>query len=262
MPREHTHEIVILDRKPDDQTIRRMVHEYFESEAASYDRFNEATLTRQRFMDRIDSLIARDLQPRGSIDGLLSIACGTGLREAGIRSRSGHPFSVVGVDSSVTMCVAARRAGVEAIESAWLDADLGDRQFDAAIYLYSLGLVPSRETRFAELEKIARHLKRGAPFYVDVLNLKDRNEWGPELERLFVDQNLASRGYDLGDTFYRRIGAQKLAYFHYFDRHEADKLLTRAGFRVAAHHYIDCGKNVGDLVGPDEGAILFVTERA
>jgi hypothetical protein len=104
-------------------------------------------------------------------------------------------------------------------------------------------------------------LKRGAPFYVDVLNLNDRNEWGPEIARLFADRDLASRGYDPGDTFYRRIGSQKVAYFHYFDRNEADQLLTRAGFRVVAHHYVDCGNDVGTLVGPEEGAILFVTER-
>ena len=160
------------------------------------------------------------------------------------------------------MCAEARRAGLEAIESAWLDADLGDRQFDAGVFLYSLGLVPTREARLAELSKIARHLKAGAPFYVDVLNLNDRNEWGPELQRLFVDRQLASKGYELGDTFYRRVGSNKLAYFHYFEQGEVEELLARAGFRIAAVHYIDCGRNAGDLVGPEEGAILFITVRA
>jgi branched-chain amino acid aminotransferase len=65
----------------------------------------------------------------------ISIACGTGFRERGIRSGTGQPFSIVGVDSSAAMCAEARRAGLDAVESAWLDADLGDRQFDAAIFL-------------------------------------------------------------------------------------------------------------------------------
>ena len=261
MDRENTHEIVILDRKPDAAAIRRMVQEYFESEAASYDRFNEGIDTRRRFISVMNGLIARDLALHAPIETLLSVGCGTGFREGDIRVRSGRPFTVAGVDFSATMCAQARRAGLEAIESEWLDADLGGRQFDAAVYLYSLGLAPTREARLAELGKIARHLKAGAPFYVDVLNLDDRNEWGPELRRLFVDRDLAAKGYDPGDVFYRRIGSNQLAYFHYFEEQEACALLAESGFRIAGKQYIDCGRQVGELVGPQEGAILFMARR-
>ena len=143
MVRDNTHEIVILDRKPDDEAILRMVHEYFESAAASYDRFNQSTITRQRFIARMDDLIAHDLRTRGPIDTLLSVGCGTGFRENKIRVGSGGHFTATGVDVSAAMCAEARRAGLEVIQSAWLDADLGDRQFDAGVFLYSLGLVPA-----------------------------------------------------------------------------------------------------------------------
>jgi SAM-dependent methyltransferase len=259
--RNNTHETVILDRKPDELVVRRMVHDYFETEAASYDRFNRSTDTRRRFIATMNDLIAHDLRAHEPIEVLLSVACGTGFREGEIRAASGLRFAVVGVDSSPAMCARARRAGLETIESAWLDADLGHRQFDAAVYLYSLGLAPTRSARVMDLSRIATHLKPGAPFYCDVHNLADRNEWGPELRRLFVDRHLASKGYELGDTFYRRIGSEQLAFFHYFEQSEAEELLTEAGFRVTARHYIDCGLNVGDLVGPDEGAILFTNVR-
>ena len=127
----------------------------------------------------------------------------------------------------------ASRAGLETVEAAWLDADSPDRQFDAAIYLYSLGLVPTKAARLQEVTKIARHLKSGAPFYVDIHNLNDRHEWGPELRRRFVEEPARERGYDVGDTFYRRIGSNQVAYFHYFEQEEAEALLTRG--RISNH---------------------------
>jgi ubiquinone/menaquinone biosynthesis C-methylase UbiE len=262
MPSEAAHEIVILDRKPPAAAIRRMVHEYFDRAAAAYDGFTESTVTRQRFVARMNGLIASDLSARGPVGTLLSIACGTGSRENDIRTRSGQRFTATGVDVSAAMCALARHAGLETIEAAWLEADLADRQFDAAVYLYSLGLVPTKEARLEELTKIARHLKPVAPFYVDVHNLDDRHEWGPELRRRFVEDQLGARGYDLGDTFYQRVGSGNPSFFHYFEQEEAETLLAEAGFRVVGRHYIDCGRSVGDLVGPEEGAILFVALRA
>src|SRR5262245_48471329 len=134
MPCGNTHEIVILDRKPDNAVIRRMVREYFESEAASYDRFNESKSRRRRFIARVNDLIAGDLKARGPIDTLLSVACGTGHRENEIRIASGLHFAVVGVDVSAAMCAQARRSGTVTIESEWLEADVGHRPFDAGIY--------------------------------------------------------------------------------------------------------------------------------
>ena len=229
MPRENMHEIVILDRKPDAAAIRRMVHEYLDRAAAAYDDFTESTVTRQRFVARMNGLIASDLSARGSVDALLSIACGTGSRENDIRALSGQRFTATGVDVSAAMCALARSAGLETIEAAWLDADLGDRQFDAAVYLYSLGLVPTKEARLEELTKIARHLKAGAPFYVDVHNLNDRHEWGPELRRRFVEDQLSARGYDVGDTFYQRIGS----------KNPSDLPLLRAG---GSRRAVDSGR--------------------
>jgi hypothetical protein len=37
--------------------------------------------------------------------------------------------------------------------------------------------------------------------------------------------------------------------------------MAEAGFRITARHFIDCGRTVGDLVGPEDGAILIVAVR-
>jgi ubiquinone/menaquinone biosynthesis C-methylase UbiE len=256
-----THEIVILDHKPADTEIRRMVQEYFESEAAHYDAYNAATEKRNKFIGRMNELIAQDLAPHSLTSKVLSVACGTGFRESWIRQTSGLSFSITGVDVSPAMCTEARKVGLDVIESDWLSADLGNNRFDAGFFLYSIGLVPSHEARRDELKKIAKHLKPGAPFYIDIMNLDDKNEWGPELRQVYAEKALRDKGYDLGDTFYRRIGSEKTAYYHYFTETEAVSLLEECGFRVESRHYIDCSQNYGALVGPDEGAVLFILRR-
>lgn len=256
-----THEIIILPEKPSDVEIRRMVQEYFESEAKFYDQFNEGTEKRKRFIGKMNELIAFDLKARPIIQTLLSVGCGTGFRENEIKRLSGHDFSITGVDVSPAMCAEARKSGLEVIQSDWLASDLGDQVFDAGVYLYSIGLNPSRSSRVQELKKIAKQLKPGAPFYLDTMNLNDKNEWGPELRQIYKDKNLAQHGYELGDTFYKRIGAEKIAYYHYFEEKDAIALLEAGGFRMVSKHYIDCGRNYGELVEADEGAILFVAER-
>ena len=204
-----------------------MVHDCLDSEAASYNRFSKSSITRQRFVSRMDQLIAQDLQTRGPIATLLSIGCGTGFREHAIRVPSGHPFAVVGVDVSAAMCAEARRSGLEAMIRL-ARRQSGGRQFDAAVFLYSLGLAPTRAARLAELSKVASHLKAGAPFYVDVLNLDDRIEGAPT-PAAFVETP-GVEGVRARRHVYRRIGSKELAYFHYFQRRRLNGCSPRPDF--------------------------------
>jgi hypothetical protein len=148
------------------------------------------------------------------------------------------------------------------IHGSWIESPVPTQIFDAALYLYSIGLSPSRTARLAELKKIAGLLEPGSPLYVDVMNLNDTAEWGPDLRKAFLEKHLERRGYELGDVFYRRIGAKETSFYHYFREHEAVSLFTEAGFEIAETKYIGCGSRYGELVGPDEGAILFVLERS
>lgn len=177
------------------------------------------------------------------------------------RKASNGNFSLTGVDISSSMCEIATKNGHRILNSNWLDADLKDEVFDAVLYLYSLGLSPSIKSRTNQLDKIASHLRTGGRLYFDVMNLFDKSEWGPELTNEFHQRDLAQNGYELGDVFYRRIGSNQVSFFHYFQFDEVKTLLMKTGFRLLNHYYIDCNTNFGALVGPAEGAILFVAEK-
>lgn len=252
-----THEIVLLDKKPGDAEISAAVARHFEAEAAAYDALDAGSRKRSEYVDAVDRLVVAGLGSRAPLSSLLSIACGTGRREASIRAALGRRFEIVGVDGSASMCGLAETAGLATIRSPWLDADLGARRFDAALYLHSFGLAPSRAQRVRELRKIAALLRPGAPLYLDVLNVADRDEWGPEISALFAERRLDRRGYEPGDVFYRRIGGTTVSFFHYFGLEEISGLLTEAGFLPTRPAFVGYGKRPGQLVGPEEGAIVM-----
>lgn len=256
-----THEMIFFDKKPADIIIEKMIVDYFDSEAESYDGFNSNTKKRKLFLESIDSLIASDIKRRSDIQKVLSIASGTGAREQNIFNFPNNAISLLCLDASKEMCNLARQKGFEVIEADWLKAELNGKTFDATLFLYSLGLIPSRSQRVKALKKIAKHLKKGGMLYFDVMNLNDQKEWGPEIKQQFENKRLDESGYELGDVFYRRIGAAEVSFFHYFTIQEIVTLLDEAGFLCLERLFIDSTTEYGKIVGQDEGAILIFAQR-
>jgi ubiquinone/menaquinone biosynthesis C-methylase UbiE len=255
-----THETVLVEKKPSDEQIRILVRDYFEAEAKHYDTFNSNTEKRKLFINSVDEIVARYIEKTQSKQ-ILTIACGTGNREVRIESLAGKQLDYVGVDISAEMCRQATRAGINTINSDWLAANLGNKIFDSVFYLHAFGLVPSRAARILELKKINQHLEIGGRIYLDVMNLSDQYEWGPDLKKQFERLSLEKRGYEKGDVFYRRIGAAETSYFHYFEEAELESLFNNSGFIIKNRHYIGCGQYFGKEVGSQEGAILVIAEK-
>lgn len=142
-----THEMIFPAQKPPDEQITKMIVDYFNSEAATYDQYNQNTEKRRLFLGKIDELVASDIRQGPPIKSILSVACGTCFREEKIRKASNVDFSLTGLDISSSMCEIAAKNGHRVLNSNWLEADLQNEIFDAVLYLYSLGLSPSAKSR-------------------------------------------------------------------------------------------------------------------
>jgi ubiquinone/menaquinone biosynthesis C-methylase UbiE len=256
-----THEIVLIPKKPSSAEINQWVRDYFEIEAQGYDEFTHTANKRKNFVGTVNSLVAEELKKQSTVSKALAIACGTGAREKSIFDSIGTKPQITGVDVSPQMCSLAAKNGLHTLASSWLDADLNKQVFDAAFYLHSFGLASNTHDRKSELQKIAQHLKSSAPLFIDVLNLNDTYEWGPQIQKMWQENDLAKTGLELGDVFYRRIGKTNISFYHYFSATEMRGLLEDAGFAIKQVFYIGYGARYGEIVGPNEGAMLFVTIR-
>jgi len=256
-----THEMIFYPQKPDNDKIMKMIKQYFNSEASTYDSYNQATEKRKKFLNKIDWLVAQELRGLKKLKKILSIACGTCFREEKIRSMTEHSFSITGIDLSSEMCRIAKAKGHDVFEGDWLEIDLNGATFDLVLFLYSIGLCPSQKSRVQFMSKVAKSLKPGGIFFFDVMNINDVTEWGPEIQKEFQEKKLSENGYDLGDVFYRRIGADEVAFFHYFSDKEIEELVAGAGLEIIKRYYIDCNTNYGELCAPDRGAILYMVRK-
>lgn len=252
-----THELVLALPKPPPDEIRSLATRYYDAHAASYDSFDREVGRRNVTHRFIDTLIAGELRDK-AVGHLLSFSCGTGRREAGIRSESGLGFEVTGVDLSPGMCDIARRNGLGMICGAsHLPLDLPPASFDATIYLDSFGAIPCSSERRDALRNIARLLRPGAPLYLDVSNLADRFEWGPTVARAYEVLGLSLHGYDRGDFFFRKEGIEVPCFWHYFTATEISRLLTDEGLVVEWIRYVGYAHRSGEYVARDEG-MMFV----
>lgn len=250
-----THEIVILETKPASESILKQIVAYFDAQAADYDLFTETSEKRKLYLNSVEQIIGDRLKGL-KIRNMLSIACGTGSRENGIKVIAGYDFKLIGVDVSAPMCERANKLGLNVFHSSWLECNLKGFQFDAIIYLHSFGLVPRAEERSLEIKKVAAHLIPGGHFFVDVLNIDDKTEWGPKIKDLYESQSLKKFGYDLGDVFYKKIGSSEISFFHYFTQKEMCDLLETCGLKLQAIHFLGYGQHFGQLVPSDQGAML------
>jgi len=250
---ESTHEIYSLKVKPSSDEINKMLSAYYSEQAESYDSFDKNHIKRNLYNEKINDLIAEDLKSR-NIKRFLNLACGTGKRVLKIREKSGLDYEITGVDISEEMCKLSKSKGINVFCGPWIDIKLTRNDFDGATFLYAFGHIPSEKNRKLSLLKMSKHLNVGAPLYLDVFNINDKNEWGSEVLKNFNK----SGGYEKGDTFYRKIGSKEIAFLHYFEETEIVELLENSGFEVKNVKYIGYNKNPGEIL-KDKNGKLFIT---
>src|SRR5689334_23204532 len=114
-----THEIIEVEKKPSDQTIKSMISKYFDEQASSYDELSEKIEKRRLYLHSIDVAIANKLKTHQKLERVLSIGCGTGARETKIQGLVGRKFEIVGVDPSSAMCKLAASRGLKVVNAFW-----------------------------------------------------------------------------------------------------------------------------------------------
>jgi len=257
-----THEIVVLKPKPSSEVIRQMVSDYFDQEASGYDQFNETIEKRRIYTQSIDEIVAADLKNRETVSHILSIGAGTGKRELRIRELSAQPFEITCTDISANMCEIMEKRGIKTWCGPWECLDIPDGQeynFDAVMLLHCFGLIASSEDRLTALTKASKCLKKGGTLFVDVLNLDDRDEWGPEIKQTFEKHALCDNGYEMGDVVYRKVGGQAMSFCHYFDRMEMVELLKKAGLETERILNVGYAAEHGKVLdASDRGSLVFV----
>lgn len=256
-----SHEIVICKPKPSSAEIVRMTEEYFDEQGKQYDQSDHAIVKRNLFTESVNRLVASRLTENHGIRDILSIACGTGRREKEIGSLVSRGLRFVGVELSREMAKLAAMRGVRVLEGSWLEVDLQKELFDAVFILSAFGHVTSAADRLAFLRKARQSLRLGGELFFDVLNLDDQDEWGPRIRENYFEHSLADAGYDLGDVMYRKIGSEKVSFYHYFTTVEVRSLLLDSGFEITGLDYVGYGKNAGELTAQDRGA-MFVCATA
>jgi len=257
-----THEIVVIKPKPSPDRIRQMVSDYFNQEASGYDQFNETIEKRRLFTQSVDQIIAADLKERKSISRILSIGAGTGKRELRIRDLSGLDFTITATDISANMCEIMEQRGISTLCGPWECLDIPpaeEHSFDAVFLLHCFGLIASAQDRLRALTKARQCLRHGGLLYVDVLNLDDRDEWGPEIRDTFAKHDLCQSGYEMGDVIYRKVGGQAISFCHYFDRDEMNELLKHSGLQPAKILNVGYAAEHGKILDtPDRGSMVFI----
>lgn len=251
-----THEFRFLDKKPSDQKIYEMVQHHFDLEASHYDEFDAKSEKRRLYTNGVNRLTVDSLP---TVKEVLTIACGTGRRDLQIRAQSGQNYTIYGIEISEEMSKRSRENGILCTHANWIHFSPGAfvKKFDAAFFLYAFGAIPNSNDRLIALKKIRSALKDGAPLFLDVLNIEDKNEWGPSILEAFKTMPLIQSGYEVGDIQYSKIGDSRLAFWHYFSEAEIKGLLNEAGFENIQVTFIGYGSRSGEIVDRFSGAILL-----
>ena len=256
--KDKSHLIQNIFPKPDSDRINAMNSRYFSEQAQKYDFSDFNQPSRKAYINKVDQLIASDMSGI-KISKHLDIAVGTGRRAIHIKELSGLRYEIVGVEISEEMCKIANSRGLRTYHQDWAndDAHIGE-MFDSATFLYAFGHIANRNKRLKSLKKIHSYLKEGCPIYLDLFSLTNKNEWGPLAVKAFENNKLDKHGYERGDVFYKKRGFKELAFLHYFEMNEIEKLLKETGFEIKWIKYVGYSKNSGKLVNSEkEGNFLI-----
>ncbi|HYG14208.1 MAG TPA: methyltransferase domain-containing protein, partial [Bacteroidia bacterium] len=238
--------------------IDSMIAAYYDEQADEYDEFDRTHKKRKQYLDGINKIIAEDYKKLDKLDTMLALAGGTGRRALDIQELSGRNFKITSVDISAEMTEVAQSTGIDAIAGDWVRCDLQQTGFDAATFLYAFGHICNWEERRVSLKKVYDHLLPGAPFYLDVFNIDDQNEWGPPAVKLYNELHLAEMGYEPGDVFYKKYGGKAVSYLHYFKKDNLVSLLEQCGFTIEWVKNIGYNVNPGEVLPEGQEGVLFV----
>ncbi len=256
--KDKSHLIQNIFPKPDSDRINDMNSRYFSEQAQKYDFSDFNQPSRKAYINKVDLLIASDMSGI-KISKHLDIAVGTGRRAIHIKELSGLRYEIVGVEISEEMCKIANSRGLRTYHQDWAndDAHIGE-MFDSATFLYAFGHIANRNKRLKSLKKIHSYLNEGCPIYLDLFSLTNKNEWGPLAVKAFENNKLDKHGYERGDVFYKKRGFKELAFLHYFEMNEIEKLFKETGFEIKWIKYVGYSKNSGKLVNSEkEGNFLI-----
>jgi cysteine dioxygenase len=256
--KDKSHLIQNIFPKPNSDRINAMNSRYFSEQAQKYDFSDFNQPSRKAYINKVDQLIASDMSGI-KISKHLDIAVGTGRRAIHIKELSGLRYEIVGVEISEEMCKIANSRGLRTYHQDWAndDAHIGE-MFDSATFLYAFGHIANRNKRLKSLKKIHSYLNEGCPIYLDLFSLTNKNEWGPLAVKAFKNNKLDKHGYERGDVFYKKRGFKELAFLHYFEMNEIEKLFKETGFEIKWIKYVGYSKNSGKLVNSEkEGNFLI-----
>lgn len=253
-----SHHIFPVLPKPAPLEIDQMIATYYDEQADDYDEFDRTHKKRKQYIDGINAIIAEDFKRLNKLDAMLALASGTGRRTLDIQKLSGRNYRITGVDISIEMTEEAREKGIDAVAADWVGCELPQTDYDAATFLYAFGHICNWEERRTSLRKVYDHLRPGAPFYLDVFNIDDQNEWGPSAVKLYNDLRLADMGYEPGDVFYKKYGGRAVSYLRYFRKENLINLLEQCGFTIEWVKQIGYNVNPGEVLPEGQEGVLFV----
>lgn len=257
-----THRIMPVVPKPDKERIEQMLSSYYAEQAESYDYFDTKHPSRSAYNERINIMIAKDLQELSGVHKVLTLACGTGRRALEIRNHAALDYKLMGVDLSAEMVQKAQSRGIRAISGSWNDIALPqDGLYDAATFLYAFGHVADSDERKKALSKINSYLRKGGRLYFDVFNVNDALEWGASAVNTYDELSLGKSRYEKGDVFYQKAGGESIAFLHYFSEEEIEQLLHSTGFNVLDIRHVGYVKKAGEILDDTEGTLFVIAEK-
>lgn len=259
-PNGKSHRIHPVIPKPDKAVIVESITRYYQEQAEHYDSFDLKHASRKAYINRINELVADQLQTLEA-KNVLHLASGTGRRAKKIQKLTGLNYNVLLADVSPAMLAKVKKYGYEYLIGDVMSLDLEDSKYDACTMLYAFGHITSSEERLNVAQNVYRWLKPGGCFMVDVFNLHNKNEWGPAALETYHKMNLDRFGYEKGDVFYVKSGGKEVAFLHYFEENELIDLFESAGFEIESMRYVGYAKRSGELLQDKNQGSFFVTAR-
>ena len=260
---ESSHFIHYLVPKPSTEALRKEMQAYYSEQAFDYDELDRKYRARSAYLNAINQLIIDDIKGR-PVNAVLDIACGTGRRGQLIQLMTKSEFLLHGVDMNPEMCSIEKERGYQKlVNSRFVETPLASlSRYEAVFHLYAFGHIPSEAERVQILDKIFTVLQPGGRFYLDVFNLEDEDEWGPEIEAAHEALNLEQFNYQPGDVLYQRKRGNHCTFLHYFTKEEIRNLLQQSGFNIIAIKQVTYGKNPGEIVNNSKrGKLFIIAER-
>ncbi len=257
-PNAKSHRLYPIIPKPSSSQINEMIGTYYCEQAEQYDLFDFNHSSRKKYTEKINSMIANELNQSAKVKKYLALACGTGRRAIDIQSQSEHDYQITGVDLSLGMCEIATSRGLKMHEGDWLSVDVTESEFDVCTFLYAFGHLTTHDERKQALLKIYSKLKKGGILFFDVFNVNDKYEWGANAVDRYHDYGLDQWGYECGDVFYKKTEGEEIAFLHYFDQQSLANLLVECGFKVACIHHIGYVHKSGEILDKEDEGSLFI----